>query len=304
MDLSVVVPTYRRPVTLRRVLDRLAGQEADFEVLVVDDPAADDAAAVAAAIGERPYPVRQLHSGFGPAPKRNVGWRAAAAPLVLFLDDDVLPGPRLLAEHLAAHRREPADTVAVLGSLEWARELRVTPFMRFVERGLQFDYAGIPGDDAGWGRFYTANVSVKRALLERSGGFDEGFAFAYEDLELARRLHDLGMTLRYVPAARAEHLHAVTLEEFERRMAAVAAGERRMAAKHPDFRPYFEELFRAAVRDEASGRGRRLVSVVPESVPVLGPRVHASARAWWRRRLGQAFLAAWSSAGSEPGGPK
>ena len=293
--LSIVIPTLRRHAVLARALGRLEGQRGDFEVLVVDDPARDDTGAVAEAIGRRGYPVRQVHGGPGPAIKRNAGWRAARAPLVLFLDDDVLAGPRLIAAHLDAHAREPQETVAVLGPLEWARELRVTPFMRFLEDGIQFDYRAIRGDDAGWGRFYTANLSIKRALLERAGGFDESFKYpSYEDLELARRLHDVGLVLRYRRDAVAEHLHAPTLESMRARMAAVASGERRMTELHPDVAPYFHELFSAAIADPARGRGRALARFVPERVPVLGPRVWASARAAYRRELGSAFLAAWS----------
>jgi len=42
--------------------------------------------------------------------------------------------------------------------------------MRWLEQGIQFDYHRIEGIEAGWGRFFTANVSLKRALLDRAGG--------------------------------------------------------------------------------------------------------------------------------------
>jgi GT2 family glycosyltransferase len=295
VQLSVVIPTLRRAATLRRCLDRLDGQAGGvLEVLVVDDPARDDADAVAAAVAGR---ARVVHTHApGVSAQRNAGWRAARGDLVLFLGDDVLAEPGLVAAHLAAHEREPAEEVAALGHVTWARELRVTPFMRFLERGLQFDFGSIPGDDAGWGRFYAANASLKRALLERAGGFDESFAFGYEELELARRLRDLGLVVRYVPDARGEHLHEQTLAAYRERMATVAAAERAFVAKHPDVPPYFHDLFAEAVRSPASGRGARLASVVPERLPVLGPRVRASAEAAWRRELGEAFLAAWERA--------
>jgi len=291
VQLSVVIPTLRRAATLRRCLDRLEGQAGVAEVVVVDDPARDDAGAVADAVAGR---ARIVHTHApGVSAQRNAGWRAAGGDLVLFLGDDVLAEPGLVAAHRAAHEREPAEEVAALGHVTWARELRVTPFMRFLERGLQFDFGSIPGDDAGWGRFYAANASLKRGLLERSGGFDESFAFGYEELELARRLHDLGLVLRYVPGARGEHLHEQTLAAYRERMATVARAERAFVAKHPDVPPYFHDLFAAAVRSPARGRGARLAGVVPERLPVLGPRVHASAEAAWRRELGEAFLVAW-----------
>src|SRR3712207_9116347 len=68
---------------------------------------------------------------------------------------------------------------------------------------------------SGWAHLYTTNVSLKRSLLEEAGGFDEELPFLYEDLDLGRRLHDLGLDLRYAPDAVAEHRHPATLERSE-----------------------------------------------------------------------------------------
>lgn len=296
-DLSVVIPTLRRHVALGRALAALESQSGAaagrFEVLVACDPERDDRRAVAAAVGDRAYPTRVVEAAGGVSAQRNAGWRAARGAVAVLLGDDVLASPGLLSAHLERHRRAPAVEVGVLGRVVWARELRVTPFMRFLESGIQFDFDRIEGDEAGWGRLYASNVSLKRELLDRAGGFDEAFTFPYEDLELGRRLHDLGLRLLWAPEAEAEHLHAPTVDEYAARMAATAVAERRMVAKHPDVPAYFHRMFTAAPADRASGRGERLARWVPRRVPWLGPRVHASAEAAWRRRLGEAFLSAW-----------
>lgn len=324
--LSVVIPTYRRPRELGRTLEALERQRpgtGPFEVVVVDDPREDDPAAVAAAVdaGRRPYPVRQLsRERPGVSAARNAGWRAARGPLVLFLGDDVLAAPDLVAEHLAWHDRHPDEPVGVLGSVRWARELPVTPFMRWLERGVQFDYGSIAGTEAGWGHFYTANVSLPRAALERVGGFDEErFPFGYEDLDLGHRLFETGFRLLHNAAAAAEHLHAPTVEEWRARMTTVARAEREWVRLHPELEPYFHDrLAAAAASPPARGRGARLARWVGPGVPVLGPRVWASADLRFRQALAPSFLAAWedaqpeageperasSSGGSEPGGPK
>lgn len=299
-DLSVVIPTYRRHELLARTLDRLEAQvlsrSVSFEAIVVDDPNEDDTELVAAAVGDRPYPVRQLSRlGVGVAAARNRGWRAAGAGLVLFLGDDVLADRRLLGEHLAWHRRHPEDEVGVLGGVRWAREERVTPFMHWLEHGVQFDYHRIVGMDAGWGRFYTTNVSVKQGALDRVGGFDEAFPFGYEDLEIAKRMHaQFGFRLLYNHKACVEHLHPTTLRDWCRRMAKVAVAEYHFVAKHPDVPPYFRDLLLAASRlPPARGRGAPLVKLVPRRVPWLGERIWTSADTWYRQQLAPPFLAAW-----------
>ena len=128
--LSVVIPTLGRSEALPEALARLDAQEGapEFEVLVVADANAPPMAA-AALRAERP----------GASAARNVGLRAAAAPLVLFLGDDILVSPRLVATHFAWHERLPDERVAVLGHVRWARGLRRTAFMAWLERGIQTD---------------------------------------------------------------------------------------------------------------------------------------------------------------------
>jgi GT2 family glycosyltransferase len=297
-ELSVVIPTVGRS-TLSRTLDSLAGQDAPldrFEVLIVADAAWPAARDVEASIGALPYRARVLTAPApGAAAARNAGLSFARA-LVLFLDDDVLPGPRLVSQHLEWHRRCPATQVGVLGRIRWARELRVTPFMRWLEHGIQFDYSRIQGIEAGWGRFYTANVSVKRELLARVGGFDQRrLPFGYEDLDLAYRMSRIGFRLLYNRRAVAEHLHPMDLEFWRARVRRIAIAERQFTRLHPELDPYFHRLFSdAAAQPPGRGRGTRLAALVPRRTPWIGPRVWASADLGFRQALAPDFLDAWS----------
>ena len=204
----------------------------------------------------------------------------------------------MVAEHLAWHAAHPADEVAVLGLVRWAPELRVTPFMRWLDRGVQFDYPPIAGVEAGWGRFYSANVSLKRDwFLGLDGGFDEvDFPFGYEDLDLGLRARRAGLRLLLNRAAVADHLRPYDLEIWQRRMRRIAVAERRFVAVHPELEPWFNRMLRVrAAQPPAGGRGRRLAGSVPPATPWLGPRVwderrpllQAAARAGLPGRLGR-----------------
>jgi GT2 family glycosyltransferase len=300
-ELSVVVPTDRRrdalPRTLAAIERQSVGPDA-FEVIVVDDPVEDDSAAVAALIEaeRRTFPLRHLHrDARGVSAARNAGWRAAAARLVMFIGDDILLAPHALEEHLAWHREHPEDEFGVLGRVEWASELRVTPFMRWLEHGIQFDYPSLQGSEAPWTHFYTANVSVKRAMLERIGGFDEErFPFLYEDLDVGRRLSEHGFRLLYNQTASGEHLHQTDVEEWRRRMAATAPAERRWVEAYPDMPAWFHDLFEAAERRRhVPAPVGRLAARVPAAIPVIGPRAAALADLHYRQELAPAFLEAW-----------
>src|SRR3954447_8542751 len=106
MKLSVVIPTLGRPIQLARALARLAAQRdaPEFEVVVAADAAETDLAGVRrAAVG---HTVVQAQVP-GVSAARNAGWRAAQHDVVLFLGDDILAEPGLLAAHAQVHDTEP-----------------------------------------------------------------------------------------------------------------------------------------------------------------------------------------------------
>lgn len=315
-ELSVVIPTLGSFGTLARVLDGFARQDAlpgSFEVVLVMDAAEPDPAAVDEAVGARSFPLRRLR---GPVPgasaNRNVGWREARAPLVLFCDDDTIPVPRHVSEHLAWHHRDPAEEVCVLGRVRWAPELEVTTFMRWLDRGMQFDFGSISGTQATWGHFYTANASLKRTFLERVGDFDqEHLPYGYEDTDWAYRASRLGLRVLYDRAAVVDHLRAMDLEFWVKRVRRIARAEHEFSRLHPELPPWYHGIFSDALTlPRPRGRGPRLARHVPPWVPWLGSRVWYSVDLTYQQALAPAFLAAWDelesqpAAGSDPGGPK
>lgn len=92
-DISVVMPTYRRPHTITPALRSVLDQEgATVEALVIDDCPESSAEPVVRAIGDsRIRYLGHVRSSNGrPAVLRNVVWPQARAEIVHFLDDDDL----------------------------------------------------------------------------------------------------------------------------------------------------------------------------------------------------------------------
>ena len=238
------MPTYRRPALLRRCLRALASQDIDpgcFEVLVVDDGSQDRTAAVLHEESNRCANLRPvvLTENSGPATARNKGVENAKGKFVLFLDDDVVASPSLVSAHLRCHANSDDGRQAILGLLRWHPDLRVTPFMRWLDQsGLQFDYDTWLREgpvDPPYAAFYTANLSLHRRLVEAAGGFDERFPYAnYEDIELGWRLTRLGLRLHYEPSALAWHARQIKLRAFCRRMTHEAESAKVLRQVAPD----------------------------------------------------------------------
>jgi glycosyltransferase involved in cell wall biosynthesis len=306
MNVSVVIPTYRRSDALPRTLDALESQTCGkdaFEVIVVDDPVEDDSRSVIEQVAarNRSIEVRILHrEARGVSAARNIGWRGARASIVMFLGDDILASPTLLQEHIDWHATRGGADVGVLGHVDWASELTATPFMRWLERGVQFDYTAIRGDEADWFNFYTANISLPRALLEEVNGFDEErFPFLYEDLDLGYRLNRRGFRLLYNRHALGEHLHPTSIDDWRRRMAATATAERRWVEHRVEMPAYFHDKFAEVMRmPPAHGRATKLLHFVRPNTPLVGRVTWRYADIYFRQQLAPAFLDQWERDGA------
>ena len=234
---SVVVPTAGRPDRLARCLDGLAAQTGDepFEVIVVDDgqighPAAEPSA--------RPGLNVQLIStrGVGAAQARNAGARAARSPLLVFLDDDVVPRPELLQRHLARHddgvdrvvigycapRPRERNLAAQIASLWWEdhfRRKRDAISMTFTE-------------------VLTGNTSIPAATFGRIGGFDpEMGRHRREDWEWGIRALSSGVEIVYDHDAAGAHEFSLTTRRRIEDTRREGHGDALLLARYPFVTP-------------------------------------------------------------------
>ena len=288
-DLAVVIPTRERWRVLQRTLDALDAQSVSgFEVVVVAD---GDDSGPSELEGAR---MLRTDKG-GPGRARNVGVEATSRPLVLFLGDDIIPTARLIEKHLGGHERHKEQESAVLGLSVWHPEVPRNRVMRWMEwSGVQFDFDGIQGEDAGWGRFYSSNVSVKRGFFQEVGGFDEDFEYDYEDLDFAYRANAKGLMLWYEPGALGQHLHAYDLKRLVSRYSSHAVGERLMSKKHPWFSPFFAARIEDATnRPKVSPVWPVLADRVPGRLAGLRSRSREMASVWFHQQFADAFRSSW-----------
>ncbi|HEY8391630.1 MAG TPA: glycosyltransferase [Capillibacterium sp.] len=207
MDLkaSIVIPTYNSQDLLAFCLRALFNQTAppaSYELIVVDDGSTDETPAVVAGLEkEAPCALRYIrleHSGRARA--RNTGALAARAPIIIFLDSDMIVRREFVASHLAAHSR---PGLVVNGSV-----LNTPVPADPNEKAAQYN-------DYSQAFFATGNVSVEREKLIAAGLFDESFVeYGWEDLELGHRLRKLGLKRVKSLSAWSYHVQApVTAEK-------------------------------------------------------------------------------------------
>jgi GT2 family glycosyltransferase len=183
-EISVVIPTDQRETRLAFALDALAAQTMDaarFEVIVVR-------------LERVPAPCTTAPQGLNvsflelgipnAAAKRNHGWRAARAPVIVFTDDDCRAAPDWLERIL-----EAADGAEVF--IQGRTEPDPDESFLIAGRTATQRIAG----PSPW--YETCNIAYPRALLERLNGFDETFSFGGEDTDLALRAAEARATRVY-----------------------------------------------------------------------------------------------------------
>jgi exopolysaccharide biosynthesis WecB/TagA/CpsF family protein len=117
VQISVVIPTFRREHLLPRLLQRCAAQEGlapdGYEVVVVDNTPESTARVIVTNLAARaPVSIRYVHEPrAGISHARNRGIAEAQGELIAFIDDDEIPSPGWLAALMRTQQTFRADVV-------------------------------------------------------------------------------------------------------------------------------------------------------------------------------------------------
>jgi len=240
-DVSVIIPTCGRPLSLRRSLDALARQllpGRSFQVIVVadgDERVAEEARQAVPKGEMPPMQVIGLGRQRGAAAARNAGATAAAAPLLVFLDDDVVASPRLIASHLDAHAGSRGSTSprAVVGYL--STDVQGGDFFDIALRGwweAMFEGMRARGHRVTYRDLLTGNLSIPAAAFRSVGGFDEALR-CHEDFEFGARLLAAGIDVAFSDAAAGVHDERTGLDRSLGRKRAEGAADVQILRRHP-----------------------------------------------------------------------
>jgi glycosyltransferase involved in cell wall biosynthesis len=256
IDVSVVIPTFRRPALLEEAIASVRAQAGvKVELIVVDDSPEGSAAATAGKFGASVRYLRnpQPTGGF-PSVVRNLGWPLANGRFVHFLDDDDLVPEGHYADAIAAFDAHRGVGV-VFGHGEPCGDAAETQmrhervFFRGAARRAAICRRFGPrlGFAAGMIFNHTLLVCgaalIRRDCVERVGGFDPQIKLG-EDVDFfGRAMREFGAcfldrpTLHYRIGS-PSLMHAPALSELE--IQQHRAGAQRMLAKYRDEHGRFE----------------------------------------------------------------
>lgn len=215
--IAVVVPVRDGADTIVGLLDALASQDrAATQVVVVDDDSGDETVRLVRAHPLAPELVQG--DGRGPYAARNAGAHAVAheVDVIAFTDADCRPDPGWLRA-LADSMRAGVDLVA--GRIVQDLPARPTVWHRY-DAATYLDQLELVQHE-GFGA--TANLAIRRDVLEAVGGFDTSLRSS-GDLELGRRCRAEGHRLAYAPDAVVHHRPRGSVTEVWRLHRRLGAG--------------------------------------------------------------------------------
>jgi len=224
LDVSIIIPTYRRHQMLEACLERLVvslghakASGLQCEVIISDDEQSSQlrdllAAKFSDTVNWFAGPAR------GPAANRNHGASKAKGDWLIFLDDDCLPDSELIISY--ASQFGEADILE--GRIEADRERQ-----RYDEESPVNLYGGY---------LWACNIAVQRAVFDSLSGFDEDYIHAsMEDVDFRERAIRQELKIQFVAAAKVIHPW--------RRMQGTRMNRKRMDShliyweKHPEQKP-------------------------------------------------------------------
>ena len=169
-----------------------------------------------------------LNQNTGAYIARNIGAVFAAAPVLVFVEDDCVPYANLMEAHVEAHER--FDCISVRGVYEPKTDNPLNALAAHYDLGHSVfpQYVVAEG-----------NASYHSEIFYKVGGWDDEIRFGGAGADLALRLLEIEPDMRrqmYFPKARIRHDYAVDEAHLERKRRLQKQSFLRLQGKHPEYR--------------------------------------------------------------------
>lgn len=211
---SVIISTYGRCECLRAALDSLLAQPPDEDEIVIIDQNERIDKNVLDMIEQNKERIRHVRVDYiNGVRARNEGLKNASGNIIIFCDDDIIAGKDFIKNHVRNYSDSTVGGVAgrVITEIDTVVDKtngvgRIRKWDGKVTSNFNADFK--TEVEHAWG----CNMSFRRELLIRVGGFDERLkgTQSFDDASICFAIRSLGYKIVFDPAACARHLLAPT----------------------------------------------------------------------------------------------
>lgn len=227
MKTSVLIVSYNTKDLLKKCLASLHSQFSDspqFEVIVVDNASSDDTVGML----HEAFPwvtviANQENCGFGKA--NNQAYAQATGEYIFLLNPDTTVeggAIKILVDFLTAHPKAGLVAPRLLfpdGTIQpscFALPTLLGAFAQyFLNKKDAYDkYYPLSNEPKLVEAVVGAAMLLNRPTIQKLGKlFDEKFYFYYEDIDLCRRIGEMGLQIFYLPQAKVFHYHGAATSQ-------------------------------------------------------------------------------------------
>lgn len=241
LKLSVIIPSHNGQKKLPALLTALGEQTLsleNFEVIIVLDGCTDHSDETIR-FWKKENSKLNLHfcsqKRSGAAKARTHGAEKAKTPILLFLDDDVVPHAECLKSHLKHH--ETQNPLVVLGDAQIPARAGESYYDLVTRMWWEDTYVARKNRTSNYSYhdFCAGNVSLPRSTFFEHGGFDAQFqSYGGEDYDLGYRLLQAGTPFCVESRAQATHNHQGTPRKVFNNLSAEGRNDILLGKKHPE----------------------------------------------------------------------
>jgi len=206
---SIIIPTYYRYEVLYNLLDQLSMQTMPpFEVLIIDQTPKQDRKDNFVSLYKDKLPI--LYFVFNEpslSKPRNYAAEKSNGDILIFCDDDIVIKNDFIESHISVMLKENVDVVNGATTLKdklpesYPWDIALMDPVRYFLAAPNYQWSGMMLSIS------SCNVSMKKNIFIKSGGFDEKIP-RMVDFELGFRLFKMGAKIHFSDKPAVKHLRA------------------------------------------------------------------------------------------------
>lgn len=233
---SVIIPTYNGANKIKNLLKSLTEQSfKDFEVIIVIDGSTDSTLEVVRCFDGAFSNLKILsQENRGRSVVRNRGAREAAASVLIFYDDDMIPAHDSIQKHCDFNNSCMGLVCGDQAEIYDPKNSDIQNYKVGLTKKWTDKYKeGLNRMDLQNLFFSASNCSVRKELFFRLGGFDERLTDA-EDFDFAFRAIENNIDVYYDKSNKAVHNDFITARSYVKRQRQYVAANKKLLLIHPD----------------------------------------------------------------------
>ncbi len=186
--ITIVTPVYNREKLLPYTIESILAQDSkDWKLILVDDGSTDGSVEVAKKYAKQDNRIKFLERGDqgkgGGNTSRNIGWRAATTPYVMFLDSDDALSPFAISQRTKAVKENPKQDFLVFPTGLFDQKIEDSKLLFNIDKPDADDLDRLLDIDMPWS---TSGALWQKSTLQSLGGWDEELP-SWQDWDLDLR---------------------------------------------------------------------------------------------------------------------